>query len=192
MKKVLALSLSLIMMLALAACGSSNSTGSTTEGGEPFTGTLPELIAAIYEKQPVEIEVGEPMEIDLSDAGVVSYYTGLADASAVKEAYFSESMIGSQAYSLVAVRVNDAADAATVAQAMFDGIDQVKWICATADSLAVGAYEDMVVLAMVDSTIFGASMHTDLRDAFASVVGADTLSASLDRVDPDAMPKSLS
>lgn len=187
MKKVLALTLSMIMMVMMVACG--NTSGNGGNGGGSYEGSLSDLINGIYAEQPIELGVGEPMEVDLSDPDVVRYYTGLSDASAVKEAYFSESMIGSQAYSLVAVRVNDAADAEAVAQGMFDGIDQVKWCCVTADSLAVGAYGDIVMLVMVDSNAMGATMHTDLRDAFAKVVGADALDVTLERVDPNATPK---
>ena len=133
--------------------------------------------------------VGEPAPVDLNDSNVVKYYTGLSDGSKLKEAYFSEAMIGSQAYSMVVVRVKDAADAASVAQSMFDGINQAKWVCVTADALAVGAYGDTVMLAMGDSLNMGETIHTDLRAAYASVVGASKLDVALDRVDPNFVPE---
>ena len=158
-----------------------NSNTSTDKPAENknYAGTLPELISAIYAKQPVDLMLSEPTAVDLSDADAVTYYLGLSDASKVKEAYFSETMIGSQAYSLVVVRTNSAADAPAVAQSMFDGINQSKWICVTADCLAVGAYGDTVMLAMADSSL-STTLHTDLRAAYASAVGG-TLDVSLER-----------
>ena len=79
--------------------------------------------------------------------------------------------------------MKDAADAATIAQNMYDGINQSKWICVTADCLAVGAYGDTVMLAMVGSNL-SKTMHTDLRSAYASAVGG-TLDVSMDRVDTE-------
>ncbi len=184
MKKIIALSLSLMMLFALAACGSSNGNQDNSGNEAGFTGSLPELINSIYEKKPIELMLGDPTEIDLTDAYSTNHYLGLEDGSQLKEAYFSESSIGSQAYSLVVARVNDPADTAAVAQSMFDGINQAKWVCVMADSLAVGAYDDLVMLAMIDSEL-DATAHTDLRNAFADVVGTDKLDVSLDRVNPD-------
>lgn len=164
----------------------SNNSGNTNNKPSPpasnnYSGTLPELINAIYAKQPVEIMVNDPAPVDLSDANAVNNFLGLTDASKVKEAYYSEAMIGSQAYSLVVVRTNSAADAPAVAQSMFDGINQAKWVCVSADCVAVGAYGDTVMLVMVSSGLGGATLHTDLRAAYASVVGGK-LDVSLDRV----------
>ena len=149
-----------------------------------YSGSLSGLIDAIYATTPVDLFLGDSTAVDLSDSYQAEYYLGLSDASKVKEAYVSEPMMGSQAYSLVVVRVKDAADTASVAQSMYDGINQSKWICVTADSLAVGAYGDTIMLAMVDSE-FGKTLHTDLRSAYAKAVGGK-LDVSLDRVDTEA------
>ena len=71
-------------------------------------------------------------------------------------------MIGSQAYSLVVVRANSAKDAASVAQSMFDGINQNKWICVTANAVAAGAYGDTAML-VIANTDLGETLTTDLR-----------------------------
>lgn len=164
-----------------------DTTDSKPAANKNYSGTLTDLIDGIYAKQPVDLSL-ESNAIDPSSDSL-AYFTGLSDGSKVKEIVVSEPMMSSQAYSLVVVRVKDAADTASVAQAMFDGIDQVKWLCVTADALAVGAYGDTIVLSMVDSYNFGETLHTDLRAAYASVVGADKLDVSLERVDPDAVPK---
>lgn len=107
--------------------------------------------------------------VDLTDEFSRSSYTGLSDASLVKEAIASESMIGAQAYSVVLVRLNNAADAQTVAQAMRNGIDQRKWICVMADDIRVVAAGDVVMLCMIDSTL---DVKVDtMVETFAKVVG---------------------
>ena len=68
MKKVLALSLAVIMLVCFAACGGSKV--------EPYEGQLTDLVTAMYEKQPVEFMVGPAMEVDLSDAWAVKSYLG--------------------------------------------------------------------------------------------------------------------
>lgn len=107
--------------------------------------------------------------VDLADEFSRTSYTGLADASLVKEAIASESMIGAQAYSVVLVRLNNAADAQAVAEAMRNGIDQRKWICVMADDIRVVAAGDVVMLCMIDSTL---DVKVDtMVEAFGKVVG---------------------
>lgn len=162
--------------------GSGNNTGSGSQDEtKTYSGTLPELINAIYANHSVDLNLSDPTAVDLSSSDSVSYYLGLTDASKLKEAYYSEALIGSQAYSLVVVRANSAKDAASVAQSMFDGINQNKWICVTANAVAAGAYGDTAMLVMANTDL-GETLTTDLRAAYASAVGG-TLDVSLDRVD---------
>ena len=92
-----------------------------------YSGTLPELIQAIYKKQPVDLTLDTPTAVDLTDSYSAQYFLGLSDASKVKEAYCSEPMIGSIAYSLVVVRTKDAADAPDVASINGSASPQIRW-----------------------------------------------------------------
>ena len=166
--------------------GSNSGSGSNTGSGsqdetKTYSGTLPDLINAIYANHSVDLSLSDPTAVDLSNSDQISYYLGLTDASKLKEAYYSEALIGSQAYSLVVVRANSAKDAASVAQSMFDGINQNKWICVTANAVAAGAYGDTAMLVMANTDL-GETLTTDLRAAYASAVGG-ALDVSLDRVD---------
>ena len=166
--------------------GSNSGSGSNTGSGsqdetKTYSGTLPDLINAIYANHSVDLSLSDPTAVDLSNSDKISYYLGLTDASKLKEAYYSEALIGSQAYSLVVVRANSAKDAASVAQSMFDGINQNKWICVTANAVAAGAYGDTAMLVMANTDL-GETLTTDLRAAYASAVGG-ALDVSLDRVD---------
>ena len=107
--------------------------------------------------------------VDLNDEYSLSSFTGLTDASLIKEAVASESMMGAQAYSLVLVRLQDASKAAEVAQAMRNGINPRKWICVMADDIRVVAAGDVVMLCMIESVLD--VKVNDMVDAFSSVVG---------------------
>lgn len=139
-------------------------------------GTPAEIIDRIYAQKSVDFS---PITLtpDDPDYGAMwdwTYYTGLADGSKVKEAAVSEAMVGSIAYSLVVVRVNDAADAQAVAQEMKDGIDTRKWICVEAGDLQVAGYGDVVMLVMVDEAYADQDLTSQaFVDAFRTVCGAD-------------------
>ena len=203
MKKVLALTLALVMLVCFAACGGSKV--------EPYEGQLADLVNTMYEKQPVEFMVGPAMEIDLSDAWAVKSYLGLGSGEAeevpaadentpapasedapaaednapaampeenaaapaadlgIKEAYFSESMIGAQAYSLVVTRVSDTDKIEEIKKAMFEGIDTRKWICVEADQLRVVSCKDVIMLVMVSSRL-AEGLADGMVKAFAEAI----------------------
>lgn len=170
MKKIIALTLAVLSLVTiLAGCNKP-----AEEKAEPLTdlsGSLESIINCIYENYPEYPAEFMPMAmpVDLTDVeGFLPYFTGLTDASKVKEAVASEPMTGSQPYSVVLVRVNDAADAASVAEQMLNGIDQRKWFCVEADVLRVVAIDDLVLLCMIGSTMDGFSVDT-MVETFSKV-----------------------
>ena len=167
MKKFIALCLVLAMTAVLfVGCGTKNTAS--------LEGTPAEIIEKIYAQKSVEFA---PVTLtpDDPDFGAMwdwYYYTGLADGSKVKEAAVSEPMIGSIAFSLVVLRVNDAADAKTVALEMKDNINTRKWMCVEAGDLQVAGFGDVVMLIMVDES-FDSIASQDFVDAFKAVCGTD-------------------
>ena len=175
MKKSLALITALVMALTLlTACGK----------GEPENvladKSLEEILAAVYEEHTPEFPLVD-VPVDLSDETAAAYYTGLSkeDSGKVKEALASESAMGSQAYSLVLLRLNDAADADSIASAVKDGIDPRKWICVEADDLRVSAHGDVVMLAMISSEFADSVTAEQLTESFKNVAGG-SLSVDLE------------
>lgn len=187
MKKVLAIALALVVLVSFAAC-TGNKAPATYEGD------ISALIASIYEKKAPEFMVAPAMPIDLNDAASLSSFLGLsteaqeatdgnavASDAGIKEAYYSESMIGAQAYSLVIARVSDASKIEDIKKAMFEGIDMRKWICVGADQLRVVSYADIVMLVMVSSDL-APGLADGIVEAFAAsvsgaqVTGGDVLS----------------
>ena len=173
MKKVITMLLVLMMIVSLTACGGKDKDDSNKVTN--LEGSLSEIIDKVYAEQPVEFAVGT-IEVDMQDADALKAYTGLDSADKISEAAVSEAMMGSQAYSLAMVRLNDANDAETVANEMKNGIDQRKWICVEADDLSVVAYGDVVMLIMVASDFTVSSEQ--IVTAFKTVCGG-TLSVEL-------------
>lgn len=191
MKKILAIVLALtVVLVCFAACGNKTDTNATptdapetTVAGEETTAPAEDtadaldihtIIGKLYEANPVEFPADTyGIDIDLADADAVNAYTGLTDASLIKEAVFSESMIGAQAYSLVIVRAADGADVEAIKTAMFNGINTRKWVCVEADQLTVASTGDLVILCMVGSELI-ADFDTTMVNSFADVAGALT------------------
>lgn len=200
MKKILAMLLALVMVAAaFTGCVAEKDTKETTkateatddttlqepsegdvEVTEPVGGNEEQLtgldatITAITEKSPVEFMAGIiPVDVtDTTEDGLwaIKSFTGLASAEKLTAAVAYESMMGSQAFSLVLVQVKDAADAQAVAQEMKDNIDMRKWVCVGADEIAVVGSGDVIMLIMVDSANLGLKTESFVT-AFTEVMG---------------------
>ena len=149
MKKWISLLLVLCIALSLSACGRKKAAS--------LTGTMEENVNRIMEKNPVEF-MGGLMPVDLKDTSeeglwALKNYTGLTSAEKITDAAVYEPMTGSQAFSLVLVRVADEKDAKMVAQQMKENIDPRKWICAGADQVMAAGYGDTVLFIMLDSNL---------------------------------------
>ena len=165
MKQKLSIILLFVFLLSLlAGC---QSKAETSKGPE---GSLEEILQQLYEEKQPEFPV-MTTTVDLTDSNTLKYYTGLDSADQISEAIASEASISAQAYSLVLVRVKDAADAEQVAQAMFDGIDQRKWVCVEADDLRVAAAGDVVMLVMVSSELADTITAQQMTDALKTLSG---------------------
>ncbi len=197
MKKIVAMLMALAMMFSFAACGSKTTAPTTvpteapaatdapteapaateapanTETVDVATATMEALLNKIVEIQPVEF-MGGTMPIDLTDTSEdglwnIKYNTGLDNADNITDAAAFGPMMGSMAFSMVAVRTAEGADVKTVAEGMKNGIDPRKWICVEADDLQVASYGDVVMLIMVDSA--NGLTSQAFVDAFAQVCG---------------------
>lgn len=160
MKKILSVLLAVLLVASVfTACGNKPADGAdqtpTPDPKTPLVGTVSELIASVVEKAPVEFMAGE-MPVDLTDTSedglaALEYMTGLKSAEKISEASVYEAMTGSQAFSLIMVRVKNAEEAENVAKEMLAGVDPRKWICVGADDVQVATFVDVVMLIMVDT-----------------------------------------
>ena len=124
MKKYVAIILAVAMLCTLTACRRQKTT--------QLEGTMQETANKILKENPVEF-MGDFYPVDLTDTTedglwALKNATGLDSAAEITDVAVYEPMTGSQAFSLVLVRVAENADAKTVAQKMKDNIDPAKWI----------------------------------------------------------------
>lgn len=129
----------------------------TPETGAELTADaeLSGMVDKIYEAYSVELMMMTTSAVDLSDESWLTYNTGLtAEQGALVDAgVLSESMTGSQAYSLVLLRVKDEADAQTIADAVLDNVQMNKWVCTMADKARVATFGDKVLFVMSNSEL---------------------------------------
>ena len=202
MKKFASIALCAAMLLTLlAACGAKETAPETTEA--PAATVAPETTEAPENAEDAEgtDEIPEDLEmlelnetgkfietiyenhaaldlpimtnnLDITDPDLLVYNTGLTSSDKIAEGAVSELMMG-QPYSMVVLKVKDAADAAAVAQEIFDNIDQRKWICVEADTKTVGYAGDLVFLFMVGSDFDESVSVSTMMDAFKAAVGTE-------------------
>lgn len=135
------------------------------------TATADEIISAINEIKAPQFMHGI-IPVDMTDADSFKMFTGLDSTDGIKEVAACESMLGSQAFSLVVVKL-DGADAKATADAMKAGIDQRKWICVEADDIKVSAKGNTVMLIMIDSAYRESISVDDVTEAFKTVCGGE-------------------
>mgnify|MGYP003106078792 CR=1 FL=1 len=152
---------------------------------------LSKMVDAIYDVQPVDLMGMETVAIDLTDESWYGYLAGLTadNVDKVDAAVVSEPMTGSQAYSLVLLRLKDKADAREIADSMEENISMRKWVCVEADKARVVSFDDKLLYVMADSELVDADL---VADAAAKAFGATfDVDDSLVNEDESELPPEL-
>lgn len=171
MKKIaLVLALALTMG-CLAACGNTTPETTAPETTAPAVvapaGTTAELIDAIYANVTIELGlVTETTEGALSDGEMFTYLTTIETMDGITDAAVSMPMMGSQAYHLVLVRTENAAE---VAQHMFDNMDMARWVCVQATEKQAAVCGDLALFVMLDPA-YGVTCE-QIVESFTTVCG---------------------
>ena len=131
---------------------------------------IAQLLKDITDVKPMQF-MTMVMDVDLTDEFAITGYTGLEKADDIDVAAVCEAAMGSQAYSVVLVKVKEGVDTKAVAEAMHAGINPRKWICVEADDLIVAASGEYVILAMMDSEYAADCTAQDVINAFADKCG---------------------
>lgn len=171
MKKLIALSLALVMLVCFAACGASKL--------EPYEGDISALIASIYEKQGVEFMVAETTAVDLSDADAIYYYLGIG-GNTEDEAVADEAAVAEDAAVADAAVAEDGAvaDAAVADVAVAD-------VAAEPAANETAEEADTAPAAMPEETTLAAAVDSGIKEAYFSeaMTGAQAYSLVLARVE---------
>lgn len=152
---------------------------------------LSDMVDAIYKVEPVELMGMETTAIDLTDETWYGYLAGLTanNVGKVDAAVISEPMTGSQAYSLVLLRLRDKADAREIADSMEENISMRKWVCVEADKARVVSFDDKLLYVMADSELVDVDLLADAAaKAFHATFDVDD---SLVNEDESELPPEL-
>ena len=172
-------------------CVDEEETGETAEP-QPDA-ELSGMVDAIYQLQPVEAMGIETVAVDLTDESWYGYLAGLTadNVGKVDAAVVSEPMTGSQAYSLVLLRLKDKADAREIADSMEENISMRKWVCVEADKARVVSFDDKLLYVMADSELVDVDL---LADAAAKAFDAtfDVDDSLVNEDESDLPPELLS
>lgn len=128
---------------------------------------LATLIDEIYKGQTNLFSSLETAEINVTDADMVAFNTGLANGDNLEYLVISQPLMSSQAYELVIAKVKQGVDANAVAKEMSENIDMNKWICVSANKLYATSSGDIVFLVMAGET----DMATSVYEKFKSLAG---------------------
>lgn len=164
----------------------------TDENAQPAPDAeLSDMVDAIYKIQPVELMGMETTGIDLTDETWYGYLAGLTsdNVGKVDAAVISEPMTGSQAYSLVLLRLRDKTDAREIADSMEENISMRKWVCVEADKARVVSFDDKLLYVMADSELVDVDSLADAAaKAFHATFDVDD---SLVNEDESELPPEL-
>ena len=193
MKRILAVMIAM-MMVSMAACG-----GKTETPTEAITEAVTEAVTeaptqalteAIVEESVVESADNElysvidimyanapaledvmtmSMEVDLTDNSACVYSIGIG-AEGIVSAVVSESMMDSVAHSIALIEVEEGTDVEAVKNAVFDGVDLVRWEGVVAEKLTV-VNSGNVILLMVTTAAATEQLLTAFSDAMGGNLG---------------------
>lgn len=168
MKKI-AFIMALVMMLcAFAGCSNSNADETTSSVATAPEGTTAELMEQVYQNVTVELALVNET-LDVSDAEMIAYLTAIESGEGMTDVTVSMPLMGSQAYHVVMIRCESNEKAAELAQAMYDNMDMVRWICVSANEKAAAVCGDLAFFVMLN-TDYGVTCE-QITDAFTTVCG---------------------
>lgn len=191
MKKILSLILVVGMLAAmLASCGKTDkpdSTSATTETtGKPeeikntdysVEDLMNKIIETIggkvteideYDGSEFEIMLTGPQHFSISNADEGKYYSGISESASLVEddAVWNENaMMGGDPFSMVVVKLKNAADGDTVKNEVFGGVNMRKWVCRNADYLITVNNGNYVLMVMCSK-----ATCEKIADAFDSIL----------------------
>lgn len=96
----------------------------------------------------------ETHTLNLEDLDSITAYTGLKSIDLIDSIVVNEPMMGSQAYSVLAIKVKNKSDVENVKQEIYDNINMNKWVCVSADKLVITNTENLIFVVMTSNDWF--------------------------------------
>ena len=168
MKKIISLTLALVLALSLAACGKNGNTDSSADVPADANTLLTTVWDSYTDDEKFPASGGDyttpvedaPGAVDISDADNLNYMLTLPveDASKIDGAAALSHMMNANTFTCGAFHITSKDDVDTVAQDLRDAIQSKQWMCGFPDKVVVAVRDAYVVV------VFGAD---ELVDDFA-------------------------
>jgi len=161
MKRLLVMTLALIMIFSFSACQSQGA-GSDKTGSANLEGSLDDILAQIYETAELDAQFKEYIETGLMKTEITAensqnYFN--TDGIEFESGLASEPMIQPSAYLLTLIRVKEGADVEKIKSDIKENADPVRWVCVGVDpaNVYVDNVGDVIMLVMSDDA--GKALH---------------------------------
>ena len=104
------------------------------------------LVDSVY--KGIELFNLHTTELDILDPDALLGASGLESTEKIESVIISEPLMSAQAYSLVLVKVKDAADANSIAKEMSEKVNPRKWLCVEAEKICATSSGNVAFLVM--------------------------------------------
>lgn len=111
---------------------------------------MKKMLNTIYSNAKTDLPSLSTEKVDLSNADIVTSYTGLKTANDIDLLVVSEPLINAQAYLVAVIKVKDNVDVEKVKTEIYDNIDMRRWICVSAEKLYITNNGNVIFLVMAD------------------------------------------
>jgi|SRR5690554_5349591 hypothetical protein len=161
MRKVLVLSLALILLFSIAGCQSQGADSDKT-GSANLEGSLEDILAQIYDTAQLDDQFREYIENGLFQTEITAenssnYFN--TEGIEFESGLASEPMMQPSAYLLTLIRVKEDADIEKIKTDIKDNADPMRWVCVGVDpsNIYVDNVGDVIMLVMSDEA--GEALH---------------------------------
>ena len=184
MKKVIIAIVAVAMLLSLVACGGNKKPAETTvPTPSELTGSLEEIIKAIYKGVPENEHAksyldGYMMTMEVTEDMVEFFYGCTFE---YERAVVTEYMMAPPAFSLSVIKLPEGADVEATVALLKEKIDPMRWVCVGVDHVEVVSFFNHVAVFMMteEEAQSYTNAFTSLNDAIVAERNAVTAESSL-------------
>lgn len=179
MKKQTMITIIVIAIIAIIAIvgvvivkNNNNTTNGDTSVKIKSEKDMKSMLKSIYSKNKDVLPELETEEIDVSNADLVTSYTGIQSTGNVESLVVLEPLMSSQAYSAVALKVKSNANIETVKEEILNNVDMRKWICVSAEKLYVTNYNNIIFFVMSDED-WATATYNSFKEYVGNEIGKE-------------------
>ena len=168
--------IAIIAIIAIVGVVIVKNNNNTTNGGTSVKiesgKDMKSMLKSIYSENKDVLPELETEEIDVSNSDLVTSYTGIQSTGNVESLVVLETLMSSQAYSAVALKVKSNANIETVKEEILNNVDMRKWICVSAEKLYVTNYNNIIFFVMSDED-WATATYNSFKEYVGNEIGKE-------------------